>query len=476
MCCDCDGPGLVSRREMLGGLVAAVALVGSRPVAGQAGQGGLAEAQSGERPYPAERPYMDVARKAERWLRRHAIDRGAESGVTWAADPADEKSVQDNLYSGSPGVVLFYLELARATGDRSARELAERGARYLQRQVSDGADRWSGENAGLYTGLAGIACVLERAHALTGADSYRVAARACIDRLATSARPVGAGVSWSDSNDIISGSAGIGLTLLWAARALGTADALNLAARAGRRLLETGIEARGGLTWPISPSVPRRYPNFSHGAAGVSYFLSSLYGVTKERPFLEAALKGAAYLQAVATDTPGGGKMVFHSEPGNEQLFYLSWCHGPSGTARLFHRLTEVTGDRKWQAYAGQLDVATRDMKVPERSPGFWNNISQCCGNCGVVEHFVAQYDRTGDTRHLAYARQVADDAITRATPDGDGLKWIQAEHRVRPELLVAQTGLMQGAAGVGLAMLHLDGVMNRRRPFVVLPDSPWFA
>jgi hypothetical protein len=48
----------------------------------------------------------------------------------------------------------------------------------------------------------------------------------------------------------------------------------------------------------------------------------------------------------------------------------------------------------------------------------------------------------------------------------------VQAEHRVRPELLVAQTGLMQGAAGVGLAMLHLDGARERRTPFVRLPDE----
>ena len=31
-----------------------------------------------------------------------------------------------------------------------------------------------------------------------------------------------------------------------------------------------------------------------------------------------------------------------------------------------------------------------------------------------------------------------------------------QAEHRVRPELIVAQTGYMQGAAGIGSALIHL--------------------
>jgi hypothetical protein len=66
---------------------------------------------------------------------------------------------------------------------------------------------------------------------------------------------------------------------------------------------------------------------------------------------------------------------------------------------------------------------------------------------------------------------------LSHATADRDGLKWIQAEHRVRPELLIAQTGFMQGAAGVGTWLLHLDGFERygrRYRPVVRLPDSPF--
>ena len=40
--------------------------------------------------------------------------------------------------------------------------------------------------------------------------------------------------------------------------------------------------------------------------------------------------------------------------------------------------------------------------------------------------------------------------------------------------MVLAQTGLMQGAAGVGLAMLRLDGALRGRRPTIVLPDSPF--
>lgn len=185
-------------------------------------------------------------------------------------------------------------------------------------------------------------------------------------------------------------------------------------------------------------------------------------------------MAGERWLQSRMTTTPGGGRMVYHSAPGNEQIFYLSWCHGPAGTARLYRGLSLVTGERSWERRIDELATAVRDMKVPERSPGFWNNISQCCGNCGVSEFFIALHRRDQRAGHLAFAEQVAHDTLARATVEGDGLKWIQAEHRVRPELLVAQTGLMQGAAGVGLAMLHLDGAREGRAPLVKLPDDPF--
>src|SRR5688572_8194655 len=63
----------------------------------------------------AERPYLEAARGAERWIARLAIRDGR--GTAWPADPDDVTSVQHNLYTGSPGIVLLYLELHAATGE-----------------------------------------------------------------------------------------------------------------------------------------------------------------------------------------------------------------------------------------------------------------------------------------------------------------------------------------------------------------------
>jgi lantibiotic modifying enzyme len=421
------------------------------------------------------RPHVENALRAARWLEQSA--QRLPNGTAWPVDPLVPKEIQTDMYSGRPGVVLFLLELHGATGERRWLDQACAGADYLVATLPEKLSSET-ENAGLYTGVAGIAYVLEETARIADRAVYRTSAKRALEMLKTSAVPTGAGVAWNNSNDIISGSAGIGLYLLWAHARYHDDAALALAAKGARRLTEVGIPANGGLKWSFAPGQARTLPNFSHGAAGVSYFLASLYGETHERAFLDGAVQGATYLQAVATSTANGGRMVFHSEPGNEQLYYLSWCHGPAGTARLFHRLGAVTGDKAWSRDVDHLVQATLDSGIPEqRTPGFWNNISQCCGNCGVAEFFLSLNRLTGKPQHLDFARRCIDDTLRRSTKtDGDGLKWVQAETRVKPEIVVAQTGLMQGAAGVGLCFLHFDAAEQRRATVIELPDSPWRA
>jgi hypothetical protein len=54
-------------------------------------------------------------------------------------------------------------------------------------------------------------------------------------------------------------------------------------------------------------------------------------------------------------------------------------------------------------------------------------------------------------------------------------MKWVQAENRVSPDVVVAQTGFMQGAAGVGAFFLHAHAASSgARAPAIVWPDTPF--
>ena len=82
----------------------------------------------------------------------------------------------------------------------------------------------------------------------------------------------------------------------------------------------------------------------------------------------------------------------------------------------------------------------------------------------------------TGDESHAEFARQLGDYILGEASSEEGGMHWTQAEHRTRPEFVQAQTGWMQGAAGVGAFFLHLDAYAKGQAPRIRFPDSPWSA
>jgi len=385
------------------------------------------------------------------------------------------------LYTHSPGVVLFYLELFHTTGDQRFLMEALEGADDLATRLQSDGD----VSAGLYSGLAGLAFVMEEAHRASGRPVYSDHVERCLQILRESMVSLGSGGAWTvtmgdgqlrEVNDIISGTAGTGLGLLYIADRCGSSVAHEMAIRAGHRLVELGASVPGGRRWEMWSGYPQEMPNFSHGTAGVSYFLAALHAVAPDPAFLQAAQDGAAYLQSIAT---GGSDAyrVFHHRPGGEDLYYLSWCHGPVGTSRLFHQLQRITTDRKWTEWVHAGARGIMDSGIPEvRTPGFWNNISQCCGTAGAGEFFLSLYRLTGDSAYRDFIRRLTDDLFERSSVDGAGRRWVQAEHRVRPELLIAQTGFMQGAAGVGTFLLHLDALERGEQPGIIFPDSPFDA
>lgn len=411
--------------------------------------------------------YQAVAVDAAKWIRTSRVQ--TPFGIAWPSDPRNPRTTLSTaLYSGSPGVVLFMLDLWKATAERAYFDEAERGSDDLMTKVL------SEKEPGLYEGVAGLGFTLGETWRATNDERYLRAAASAVKELSKRAAPVGKGVQWNNSTDIISGGAGIGLFLLYADARLHDPDARALAVRAGDRLLDLAIPEKGGSKWAMDPAFPRLMPNFSHGTAGVSYFLAALYAATHEKRFLDGALAGAKYLLAIAR-TDGDICLVQHDQPDNLDLYYLGWCHGPVGTARLFYQLYKVTGDDTWMTWVRRSANGILTSGIPDqRTPGFWNNVSQCCGSAGVAQFFLDLYGVTKDAKYLAFAQKMTDDLLARATHDDSGTRWVQAEDRIKPDNLVAQTGYMQGAAGIGVWLLRLDAAQKGRAAFVHFPDSPW--
>lgn len=411
-----------------------------------------------------DRPYLDVARQAAAWI-RHARQT-TPHGLAWPVDPLVPSVVDtESLYTGTPGVVLFLLELHRATGDESALRDALGGADHL---IATPATK----ELGLYVGLGGLAYMFELVYRASGQQRYRDAAKRCVAAIGDATSD---GKTWGASNDIISGVAGTGLFLLWCGDHVPElrSQALILATRAGDVLLERAQATPAGLQWQAGLDIPYLLPNFSHGTAGVAYFLASLHRRQSNPRALDAARAGARQLLSIAT-TANDTCTIYHDDRvSGRDLYYLGWCHGPVGTTRLFSRLGQVTDDPQWTQWVHRGARGIMLSGIPEqRTPGFWNNVSMCCGNAGVAHYFADLARANASPAYRQFAHRVTVDLLQRSTTDATGTRWFQAENRVDPNGVVAQTGYMQGAAGMGTLLLHLDGLSQGRAPFVTLPDA----
>jgi hypothetical protein len=320
-------------------------------------------------PVPSASPsgYLDSAVKAAQWIHTARIE--TSRGLIWLDGPERPEGFQStpDLYTGAAGIVLFLLELARATGDKTYKEDAGHGADSLIASLPAKLDPDNGET-GLYQGAAGVGFTLRQVFQATGDEKYRQGALRCRDLIHAAAQPVGRGVAWGKSADIIAGASGTGLYLLDYARTMNDPASRDLAAQAGLRLIELGIPDGGGLKWRENPVFPRFMPNFSHGTAGVAYFLATLHQETGRREFLDAALAGAHYLQSIAV-TEGDSCLIFHDEPDNKKLYYLGWCHGPVGTSRLWLRLHQIDPKGGWLAWARKERTASSKAASPKSRP-----------------------------------------------------------------------------------------------------------
>ncbi len=414
---------------------------------------------------------LDLALKAGRWIRRSRVD--TANGATWPIDPAKPGVTDTDLYDGTAGVIIFNLELFYATGDKSWLDDARLGASELASKLPA---LQAASRSGLYDGLGGALFALEETHKATGDGHYRDASTQALSMIHGLAQRTSIGAQWtgpSAKNDIVSGTAGIGLTLAYAAEALEAPPSRALALLAGKHLIDTAVPARGGGKWPMTPGDTTFYPNFAHGTAGVGFFLAKLFASEFDRMMYGGALQATRYLDAVAS-TEDGGYKLFEHEPGGENTYYMGWANGVAGTSRLFTQLGEMARTEHWNGIAEQCAQSVLAAGIPEKSaPGDWNTVDQYSGTAGIGE-FLIKIQRITPTPAYANAVQrIANDIAARATVDGDGLKWQVPLDRDQPDTLVTHTGFMHGAAGIGAFLLHADDLTKGRVSPIKWPDAP---
>jgi len=109
--------------------------------------------------------YLEAAKSTAAWIRSAAVK--TEVGTFWHPEPdhaerAKTISPANGIYSGNAGIVLFFLQLAKATQDDSYLEDAKAGANRIAATWNDPAmqDASPSRNLGFYSGTPGIGFAL----------------------------------------------------------------------------------------------------------------------------------------------------------------------------------------------------------------------------------------------------------------------------------------------------------------------------
>ncbi len=413
--------------------------------------------------------YLEYATKIANWLKAQEVIK--PEGKIWrSSDEQDSAPVFNaGLYNGSAGVVLFYLELYHQTESEDYLMEAMAGADYMLVALPDSLDQTS--PPGLYVGVSGLGYTLGEVYRVTKDQKYLRGVEKVVKLLDEGKDITDPGHNWGSNTDIVSGNTGIGLFLLYAHDKLGIENSMELAVGVGNDLIAHSRDTIGGKKWLMDPSFPRYMPNFSHGTAGTAFFLASLYEYTNDEAHKLAALQGGNHLLSISNE----GGLVYHHDPDTTGLIYYGWCHGPPGTNRLYTKLARLDANQKWDETIIKTNNTILKTNLLDREPnGFWNNLGQCCGSAGVADYFLSQYIVTKDENYYEQVQLMTNDIIEHLTEEGNGVKWVHAEHRSRPDLLQAQTGFAQGASGIGLYFLKLHAFSNNTNLLIHLPDSPF--
>lgn len=179
-------------------------------------------------------------------------------------DPAWQ--IDEAIFSGSTGIVLFFGALYQHTGERAHRRVAEAGTRWLIAYAQAHAPR----HLSFFSGRLGVVYLCCKLHELTH-DAYYVQQAQQLARAVRADLLAGNG-----SPDLLGGEAGNLFVITYLYQLTGAAEWLPVL-RAGLARLVRGARPSGeGLRWGYQPNALDSLTGLSHGASGIAHVLLEL--------------------------------------------------------------------------------------------------------------------------------------------------------------------------------------------------------
>jgi hypothetical protein len=398
----------------------------------------------------------ELAREARAAVREIAIAvSSAPVHLPGEISPAAATAWRASLGSGCSGQSLLYGYLALARENGLPFDPADFAVELLDRASEAVASVPMTES--LYSGFPGVAWATQH---LAGKafeemdDSLDPIDEALLASLSRSA--------WTGELDLINGLAGLGI---YALERLPRPAARQCLERIIDHLAELAERRDGHATW-FSP--PERLPDYqravfpqglynlgaSHGIAGILAVLAAACGAgvaeSVAGPLVEQAV---AWLLARRQEPAIGSAFdTFYHPASPPRRSRLAWCYGDAGIAATLLAAARAMGRADWEREA--VAVALRSADRPRTTCGV-EDAGLCHGAAGLAHLFNRMFQRTGEERLGAAAREWVGQTLAARQPGrgvGGFRSWssdLSGKKDWRDD-----PGLLEGAAGIGLALL----------------------
>ncbi len=286
---------------------------------------------------------------------------------------------------------------------------------------------------------------------------------------------------WSGDYDLISGLVGLGAYALHRRKRSARGAILT---KVVRHLRDKTVRTRRGATWHTAPHLlatwqrdlyPCGYYNLglAHGVPGVMAFLAQASvdeaTSTMARPLLDDTVR---WVLSHRRDITEGGPsfptvVTQHEDYQSAGASRVAWCYGDLGIAIALLWAARAIGRAEWEAAA--LEIARHAARRSESHSGVVD-AGLCHGAAGNAHLFNRLYQATGEDLFLTTARRCFEEALSYRRP-GDGIGGFRAWNgrdgwRTDP-------GLLEGAAGVGLALLAAVGTSEPDWDHLLLVSVP---